>query len=51
MRKRIEAEVHFPTNDSPVIIYTHKAEEQDGIGEGCNVGDNMLRRARTDIPN
>jgi hypothetical protein len=49
LRKRIEAEIHYPTNDSPVAFYTQKAEGDDGALQGCNPGDNMLRRARTGV--
>jgi hypothetical protein len=49
-RKRIEPEVHYPTNDSPVIYYTQKAANPNGQSEfGCTNGSNMLRRARTGV--
>jgi hypothetical protein len=44
LRKRVEPEIHYPTNDAPVVIYTQKAE---GSEFGCENGNNMLFRART----
>jgi hypothetical protein len=46
-RKRTEPEIHYPTNDAPVVFYSQKVAV-DGE-DGCNLGDNMLRRARTGL--
>jgi hypothetical protein len=44
-RKRTEPEIHYTANDGPVVFYSQKAAV---AGEdGCNLGDNTLRRART----
>jgi hypothetical protein len=48
VRKRIEPEIHYTSNDGPVVFYTQRAEVADE--EGCNLGDSMLRRARTRLP-
>lgn len=45
VRKRTEPEIHYTANDGPVVFYTMKTAE-DGE-EGCDLGNNTMRRART----
>jgi hypothetical protein len=44
-RKRTEPEIHFPSNDAPVVFYTLRTEVPGE--DGCNANNNTLRRART----
>ena len=44
-RKRLEPEIHYSSNDGPIVFYMQRAEVAGE--EGCDLGDNMLRRART----
>ena len=44
-RKRTEPEIHYPTNDAPVVFYTLRTEVNGE--DGCNAYNNTLRRART----
>jgi len=47
-RKRFEPEIHFPTNDRPVVFYVQRTEVQGE--DGCNANSATLRRARTGLP-
>jgi len=46
-RKRLEPEIHFPTNDSPVVYFMQRATAQGE--DGCAPNSVMLRRARTGL--
>jgi hypothetical protein len=46
-RKRLEPEIHFPTNDSPVVYYMQRAAAESG--DGCAPNSVTLRRARTGL--